>query len=239
MEAHNMKMEHINENTIRVLLGSDDLSARGITVLDLLGNHKQIQDFFYSILDEVDTDHEFRDNDAVTFQVLPTRTGLELFISKADPNDAEASGNSNNAAISKYIKREMTAKDQPVNDQEMMNFTHRAGEGSSIASQEPIANQTQLTRVAKFDDFEDLLQATSQLDTPDLVASDLYQMDGHYYLVLTFFNDGSLSTDAVDDVMAVISEYTDSSAVTEDLLGEHGKLLMQHAALERLKYYFN
>lgn len=234
-----MKMEHINENTIRVLLGSDDLSARGITVLDLLGNHKQIQDFFYSILDEVDTDHEFRDNDSVTFQVLPTRTGLELFISKADPNDAEASGNSNNAAISKYIKREMTAKDQPVNDQEMMNFTHRAGEGSSLASQEPIANQTQLTRVAKFDDFEDLLQATSQLETPDSVASDLYQMDGHYYLVLTFFNDGSLSTDAVDDVMAVISEYTDSSAVTEDLLGEHGKLLMQHAALERLKYYFN
>ena len=38
-----MEMERINENTIRVLIGNDDLDKRGITVLDLLGNHKQIE----------------------------------------------------------------------------------------------------------------------------------------------------------------------------------------------------
>ena len=59
-------MERINENTIRVLIGNDDLSARGITVLDLLGNHQQIESFFYSILEEVDTEHQFQDNDSVT-----------------------------------------------------------------------------------------------------------------------------------------------------------------------------
>lgn len=77
-----MEMERINENTIRVLIGNDDLDKRGITVLDLLGNHKQIESFFYSILEEVDKDHQFQNNDAVTFQVLPNQNGLELFISK-------------------------------------------------------------------------------------------------------------------------------------------------------------
>ena len=37
-----MEMEHINKNTIRVLIDNNDLSARGITILDLLGDHQQI-----------------------------------------------------------------------------------------------------------------------------------------------------------------------------------------------------
>ena len=36
-----MEMEKVNENTIRVLLGTEDLTDRGITVLDLLGNQKR------------------------------------------------------------------------------------------------------------------------------------------------------------------------------------------------------
>ena len=45
-----MEMEKVNENTIRVLLGTEDLTDRGITVLDLLGNQKEIENFFFSIL---------------------------------------------------------------------------------------------------------------------------------------------------------------------------------------------
>ena len=52
-----MEMENINENTIRVLIENSDLEERGITFLDLLGNQKQIESFFYSILEEVDVDN--------------------------------------------------------------------------------------------------------------------------------------------------------------------------------------
>ena len=45
-----MEMEHINENTIRVIIENEDLAERGITFLDLLGNHREIESFFYSIL---------------------------------------------------------------------------------------------------------------------------------------------------------------------------------------------
>lgn len=230
-----MKMEHINENTIRVLLGSDDLSARGITVLDLLGNHKQIQDFFYSILDEVDTDHEFRDNDAVTFQVLPTRTGLELFISKADPDSNDS--NANNAAISKYIKREMTSKDQPqLADQP----AHQQEMAQPIDNQDDALNdQSVVNRVVKFDNFENLVSASHQVESLDQMASDLYKLEDDYYLVLTFFNDGTLSSEKIADLMAILSEFDKRTGVTADVLAEHGKMLMEHSALERIKYYFN
>lgn len=75
-----MEMKRINENTIRVLLNNEDLNERGITVLDLLNHNQQIEDFFYSILEgEVDADHQFQDNDLVTFQVRPQQDGLELY----------------------------------------------------------------------------------------------------------------------------------------------------------------
>ena len=45
-----MEMERINENTIRVLISNDDLDARGITILDLLGDHHHIEASFYSNL---------------------------------------------------------------------------------------------------------------------------------------------------------------------------------------------
>ena len=52
-----MEMEKINENTIRVVLDDEDLTARGIKFLDLLGNQKEIESFFYEILDEM-KDHQ-------------------------------------------------------------------------------------------------------------------------------------------------------------------------------------
>ena len=65
-----MEKKRLDENTIQVIIDQDDLDERGITMLDLLGNQRQIEDFFYSILSEVDTEHEFKKNDSVTFQAL-------------------------------------------------------------------------------------------------------------------------------------------------------------------------
>src|SRR5699024_11355307 len=41
-----------------------------------------IESFFYGILEEVDLNDDFKDSDAVTFQVMPKNNGLVLFISK-------------------------------------------------------------------------------------------------------------------------------------------------------------
>ena len=68
-------------DTIRV--GDKRRSRRTqMSVLSLLGNQEEIERFFYNILEEGDVEHDFENNEAVTFQVLPNRNGLELFISK-------------------------------------------------------------------------------------------------------------------------------------------------------------
>ena len=77
-----MEVEHINDDTVRVYIRSEDLAERGFTFVDLLGGHKEVESFFYSILEEVDVDNQFKGSEAVTFQVIPKGDGLELYISK-------------------------------------------------------------------------------------------------------------------------------------------------------------
>ena len=114
-----MEMEHINENTIRVLIENADLEERGITFLDLLGNHKQIENFFYSILEEVDVDEQFHESDAITFQVLPNGNGLELFISKggalSDQLDLSAlPENSTPEDFTEFVRKQVLTEEAEV-----------------------------------------------------------------------------------------------------------------------------
>lgn len=236
--ASSMEMERINENTIRVLIGNDDLTQRGITVLDLLGNHQQIESFFYSILEEVDTEHQFQDNDSVTFQVLPNRNGLELFISKngideeviADQTDDEQDLQTDD--ISDFLKRQLEQTDAKHSDQRK----------SAIGADElsDAVNNQELEKsitVIKLSDFENMVQIARVLHLENAI-SNLYTYRDSYYLEIIFFVDQT-TPETIKDELAVAYEYGDKATVTADVLNEHGKKVMDNSALELTRYYFN
>lgn len=221
-----MEMERINENTIRVLIGNDDLDKRGITVLDLLGNHKQIESFFYSILEEVDKDHQFQNNDAVTFQVLPNQNGLELFISKdVDMSDEDepllgsGDGRGKHDQVSKYID-EHRVDDKPQNDKKTNDeFGHQ-----------------KRTVILEFDDLNDFIELSKALRLEN-GTSDLFLYEGRYFLKLQLFSNDPVDM-IVSDEVAIANEYGKKTTVTEDVLNEYGQQIMENSALELSRYYF-
>lgn len=228
-----MEMERINANTIRVLLGNDDLAERGITVLDLLGNHKQIESFFYSILDEVDKDHTFATNDAVTFQVMPSQTGLELLISKNLPDGQNASEQTDTTqsadqtkGVPDFIKQQLTALDSSDDDNEEDDV------GSFIDGD----GTTQESTVLKLASFEDFISLAKALRLEG-ASSDLYQYKHDYYLVLTFYSN-HISQEEAKDELAVALEFADRASISADVLSEYGKQIMATSALETARYYF-
>ncbi len=240
-----MEMEKINDNTIRVLLETDDLTERGITVLDLLGNHKEIENFFYSILEEVDVDHEFRENDAVTFQLLPNRNGLELFISKVNPKDAgkkdskEGNGDTPNDLdfsllgadedVSEYIKHELT-----TNPDKKKGAIVDDGDGVSGYLNDKSTERRHY--VIEFKDFEDFVQASKVLRSED-VASSLFFFKDKYYLDLVFFVEQT-SDSQIKDILSLAVEYGKRVNVSPDLLQERGKMIFKASAFELARYYF-
>lgn len=213
-----MEMEHINENTIRVMIGSDDLAERGITFLDLLGNHREIESFFYSILEEVDIEDEFKSSEAVTFQVLPKNDGLELFISKnltqddlnkfSDPGDFETND------LDQLIRQQILAS---------QNATSESAEIGRL-------------RVFKLNDFENMIELASY-SFLDEAWSDLYQYDKNYYLQL-YFDPETYGESSISDVVAEVLEYAEDTQVTSEFLEEYGTLLMQKDAVEITRSYF-
>lgn len=230
-----MEMERINENTIRVLIGNDDLSARGITVLDLLGNHQQIESFFYSILEEVDTEHQFQDNDSVTFQVLPNRNGLELFISKNGVDDSgldneeDDDGETQRDDISDFLKRQLEQTDG-ADKRQTNNDTNDVDEALENQKVE------KSTTVIKLADFESMIQVAKILHLEN-AATNLYRYQRDYYLEVIFFIDQT-TPETIKDDLAVAFEYGEKSTVSPDFLAEHGKKVMSQSALELTRYYF-
>lgn len=221
-----MEMERINENTIKVIVNSEDLEERGIRILDLLSDHRQIQDFFYSILKEVDSGHQFQDNDSVTFQVMPTSDGLELFISKNDPFN----GNGDQTdAITDYIRQNIARRqNNDTNDEEQTN-----SEDYLFSQAEPM---TKLV-VVSFDDFEDVIGFANVAEDSNMV-SELYKYKGKYYLTLQYLITDENTDEEIKNQIALAYEYGNKTNLASDFLAEHSKKLIDISALHLIRHYF-
>ena len=213
-----MEMEHINENTIRVLIKSEDLAARGITFLDLLGNHNEIENFFYSILEEVDIDEEFKGSEAVTFQVLPKGDGLELFISKNLPPEG--------------MENFDDMSDGSTEDITDMLKKHVASQLQETESQPELGNRF----IFELNSFEAMVQLASEVYL-DSVTTNLYQMNDRYYLEVQFMDNDTTDIE-VENALAYLMEFANRTQVTSEVLAEYGKIIMEHDALELTRCYF-
>ena len=222
-----MEMDHINENTLRVILSTQDLQDRGVTVLDLLGNKKQIESFFYSILDEVDKNHTFSNNEPVTFQIMPNKQGLELLISKSNDEDAQGSLPLDNEQVG-TDNGQLT----PLN-------TNELGHEEYDEDTAPYLNDPDTptkTMIVEFKNFEDYIQLAKILRLESGI-SNLWEYKDAYYLQLVLFTD-EMHDMTYNDVLALLSEYSYRTKVTAAVLSEYGKELMSKTALELTRYYF-
>ena len=219
-----MEMERINENTIRVLIENADLEERGVSFLDLLGNHKEIENFFYSILEEVDIDEQFQETDAVTFQVLPNRNGLELFISKnlmmpdADDDSEEVDDSEEEeASFADFIKKQFNSAQNSKADDK----------------QEKLAI---VDYVFEFTTFEEVIALAKTYHFEDCLT-ELYRFDKRYFVSMKFLT--KLKSDrSIKNDVACILEFANLSQKSPEYLREHAKLIMDDNALEQINCYF-
>lgn len=217
-----MEIEHINEDTIRVRIDNTDLEARGYTFLDLLGNQEQIEEFFYAILEEVDLDNEFKESEAVTFQVVPNPNGLELLISK-NPDIHETI--TTNTELTDLILDTEEAKEtkELEEDSESMNADMKwEAEDKDV--------------VIEFNHFEHIIQLAQAVEEVNGFSS-LYQYNEKYYLDFQLIRD-DFSLRTFEEKIAMMLEYGGESKLNNDILAEHADLLIEDHALETIYHYF-
>lgn len=236
-----MEMERINDDTIRVLVTKEDLDERSISLVDLLSNQDEVEKFFYSILAEVDVEHDFEQNEAVSFQVMPSQKGLEIFITKNMSDDQVPK-----EILDKLMGPEKSKADETrdeVSDDTLHELLgtdqneQRSKTNSSVVSSDDKSSQipkAPQSLTFKFNDFEALIQLSQVLEIE--AANKLVQYDGSYYLELLF--DESYQLNEIKDITAIVREFGKLSAVSTAVLAEHGKIIFETKALSEIIKFF-
>ncbi|MGR3741491.1 adaptor protein MecA [Companilactobacillus sp. DQM5] len=229
-----METHRINDDTIKVILAPEDLEDRGVSMLDLLGNRKQIEAFFYSILDEVDVDKTFANDEAVTFQVMPQTkaNGLVLLISKG-----------NKAA--KQMGQEFGSFDNNSNESKGWEDFFKNNLGIDAQEVESVPEEKKskdgfedriYTSVVKFESFEDFLDLANMLKN-DSIVSNLWLYEGQYYLDILVYTD-ELHDLRLKELTAIVNEFSYKTTITSAYLSEYGKKIMDKSALQLARHYF-
>lgn len=238
-----MEMERINENLIKVYINVEDLEERGINFLDLISDQKSVEKFFYSILEEVDVERQFYDSEAITFQVIPSNDGIELYISRSDFEDIDSlfdeevlkrihGRRQQSEAVTNKRKEEPAIEDVDDEDDEddeasksPENLSDLLSEALDKAKNSVLPNHN----IVRFEDLDGFIKfAREQVDAP--VQGDLYYMNKHYYFVITNIEPLILEEESLYTIMKM-KEFGEGTATTVAVLEEYGELIRQDDTL--------
>lgn len=217
-----MEMERINEDTILFRIDNKDLRDRGTSIPDLLSNPGEIEEFFHSILVEMDVIDQFEDSDGMSFQVMPSPEGLELYVTRL-MNDME-----------------MDESEQMVKslvDTLQHSLGKRMGQKRkrpAIQEEEEVQEPQPLDVTMYFDSFEDFIALAKNYPYA-VQLSTLYRYDDLYFLHV--YQPANAGEDFLTD-LAMLREYGEFSRISWEVLQEYGQVVMADNAFETAKQYF-
>ena len=219
-----MEMERINDDTILVRIENEDLQERGTSVSELLANPTEIEEFFHSILVEMDVIDQFEDSEGMSFQVMPNPEGIELYVTKyVEKKDIEADSE-------RFVRN--------LVDTIQHSLGHRMGKPKKEKKVEaPVETEKTLEPLdctVFFDSFEDFVQL-AKLYPYNVQKSSLYRYSNYYFLHV--YQDVFGGEDFTADV-ALLREFGEFSRVSWEVVQEYGEVMIKEKAIETAKKYF-
>ncbi|MDJ1110985.1 MULTISPECIES: adaptor protein MecA [Staphylococcaceae] len=218
-----MRIERVNESTLKFYLTYTDIEARGFKRDDLWTSRKKGEEFFWSVMEEVNEEEDFFFDGPLWIQVHAFDKGIEVVVTKSKNDDLQLPEDDSDLNIDEKVNDFIN--NSMHNDSELRDLLKRASEES-----------TEQFFIVHFDDLEDLIQFSyhnyEDVDIEDL----LYMYEGKYYYYVEF--DDHMSEDAIHSYIAHMLEYADETQISHEQLDEYGKIVMSHNVKRQVKQYF-
>ena len=219
-----MEMERINDDTILVRIENEDLQERGTSVSELLANPTEIEEFFHSILVEMDVIDQFEDSEGMSFQVMPNPEGIELYVTKyVEKKDIEADSE-------RFVRN--------LVDTIQHSLGHRMGKPKKEKKvEEPVEKEKTLEPLdctVFFDSFEDFIQL-AKMYPYNVQKSSLYRYSNYYFLHV---NQEVIGGEDFTADLALLREFGEFSRVSWEVVQEYGEVMIKEKAIETTKKYF-
>lgn len=235
-EVNDMKAKQINDTTLKITISMNDLEERGMELADFLMPQEKTEDFFYTVLDEVDLPDHFKASGMLSFRVTPKQDRVDIFVTKSDLatdfNMEDLSRLEEVARMSpedffKNLEESMTAQ----GDQEALQRLADA-EAEDVEETESDDVLDYVHYVLAFDNLNQVVTFAQTVDYP-VEAAELYKYQGGYQLTVLFYVEGKPSS-YPNQIYARLLEHAKESQHTRAYLREHAILLREGHVLTEL-----
>ena len=205
-----MRIEKVSPNKIRIFISREDLIKWNIDFNSVTGNTPAAQDMFWSLMKQAEREVDFfvDDSQLIVEAMSSNMDGFIMQVTKVvnDENDANS------------IRRE-----------KIRNNNYRVRRKIKFSG--GFANY-----IYKFNNFEDLIEATKQISSQFFGKSKLYKFGGEFFLHIALGKNEPIV--AIDNTLIEYGRKIMYHAISDGFLSEHGKLLIEDSAVEALANNF-
>lgn len=251
-----MEMKQISETTLKITISMEDLEERGMELKDFLIPQEKTEEFFYSIMDELDLPDNFKDSGMLSFRVTPRKDRIDVFVTKSEINkeisfeDLAAFDDVSNMSPEEFFKtleQTMLSKGD-TEAHEKLGKIEEMMEGAveEVLTEQVLTEQVQaeLTEeninpsdyvhyVLDFPTLEAVVSFAKAIDFP-VEASELYKDGGLYHMTILLDLQNHPSYYA-NLMYARLLEYASAGTKTRAYLQEHGVEMLADDAVTKLK----
>lgn len=234
-----MKMKQISDSTLKITISMNDLEERGMELADFLMPQEKTEDFFHSVLDELDLPDHFKMSGMLSFRVTPKQDRVDIFVTKSevatdfnmtDVYDMDEVGQLSPEELLEHMGRFFEEKGDKTALQRLEE-AERADEAQvEDQPQEEVLDYVHY--VLSFDRLEDVVTYAKTI-TYEVAASELYKYEGGYQVTVLIYVAEKANT-YPNQVYARILEHAQESRYTRAHLREHAILLREGDVLTEL-----
>ena len=240
-----MEMKQISDSTIKITIQLEDLEERGMEMADFLVPQEKTEEFFYTILDELEMPDNFLDSGMLSFRVTPKPDKVDVFVTKskldknlsfedlADLPDMDELSHMSPDEFLKTLEKSIFEKSKEDIEAVQSLETAEAEEGEQLSEQSAENAERYIYYILR---FEDIKAAAAFAQTVDykIDLSELYKYDSAYYLTILVDVEGFPERYPAW-LLAKMREFADDSDITRAVLQEHGHLLLVTDAVSGLQ----
>ena len=244
-----MEMKQISETTLKITISMEDLEEHGMELKDFLLPQEKTEEFFYTVMDELDLPDNFKNSGMLSFRVTPRKDRIDVFVTKSELNkdlnfeDLSEFGDVSNMSPEDFFKTleqsmrskgDTEAHEKLVKIEEMVEAAISETQADEQLSEEEEINPTEYVHyVLDFANLEDVISFSKAIDF-EVEASELYKQADRYHMtiLLSLIDKPSYYANVM---YARLLEYAAPGTKTRAYLQEHGVQLLLENAVENLR----
>ncbi|WP_223700991.1 adaptor protein MecA [Sutcliffiella deserti] len=226
-----MEIERINDHTVKFYISYGDIEERGFDREEIWYNRERSEELFWEMMDEAHDEEDFMVEGPLWIQVQALDKGLEVIVTRA-----QISKDGKNFEVPVSDDKRI---DIPVDEriESLLDQHFNPPKTENKKEEKPEEEIDLLQFMVRFKDLEYIISVSHRLKDLEHLSNNLYFFEGNYYLYVDFASE-HYSDEEIDNVLSVLLEYGEESAMSIHRLQEYASEVVKDDAMKEMTKHF-